>query len=87
MGDLIKVKGTAMGPLQGDPALSGGTQTALFEILQNRVPYAYFQKTKIPVDPPGFESGTPCILCRRAVRCATGTKEILAKKFTKFELL
>ena len=28
MGDLIKVKGTAMGPLQGDPAWSGGTQTA-----------------------------------------------------------
>jgi len=28
MGDLIKVKGTAMGLLQGDPAWSGGTQTA-----------------------------------------------------------
>ena len=28
MGNLIKVKGTAMGPLQGDPAWSGGTQTA-----------------------------------------------------------
>ena len=51
------------------------------------VPYAYFQKTKFPIDPPGFELGTPCVLCGRAIRCATGTKEILAKKFTQFELL
>ena len=76
-----------MGPLQGDPAWSGGTKTLLFEILQNRVPYAYFQKTKIPIDPPGFEPGTPRVLCGRAIRCATGTKEILAKNFSKFELV
>ena len=35
-----------MGPLQCDPASSWGTQTAKFEILQNRVPYVNFQKTK-----------------------------------------
>ena len=75
-----------MGPLQGDPAWSGGTQTAWFEILQNRVPYAYFQKMKIPIDPLGFEPGTPCILRGHTIRCATGTKEIWAKKFTQFEL-
>ena len=34
-----------MGPLQCDPASSWGTQTAKFEILQNRVPYVNFQKT------------------------------------------
>ena len=87
MGDLIKVKGTAMGPLQGDPAWSGGTQTTWYEILQNRVPYAYFLKTKIPIDPSGFEPGTPRVLCGRAIRCTTETKEILAKKFTHYELL
>ena len=76
-----------MGPLQGDPAWSGGTQTAWFEILQNRVPYAYFQKTKIPIDPPGIEPGNLYVLCRRAIRCATGTKEIFTKKYTQYELL
>ena len=35
-----------MGPLQGDPVWSRDTKIAQFEILQNRVPYAYFQKTK-----------------------------------------
>ena len=76
-----------MGPLQGDPAWSGGTQTAYFEILQNRVPYANFQKMKIPIDPPGFEPGTPRVLCRPTIRCATGTKKILAKKLSQFELV
>ena len=68
-----------MGPLQGDPAWSGGTQTAQFEILQNRVPYANFQKTKIPIDPLRFELGTACVLCGCSIRCATGTKEIQPK--------
>ena len=75
-----------MGPLQGDPAWSGGTQTAQFEILQNRVPYANFQKTKIPIDPPRLEPGTSCVLCGRAIRCATGTKEIWPKNSSKFNL-
>ena len=35
-----------MGPLQGDPVWSRDTKIAQFEILQNRVPYANFQKTK-----------------------------------------
>ena len=76
-----------MEPLQGDPACSGGAQTAQFEILQNRVPYANFQKTKIPIDPLGFEPGTPRVLCGRALCCVTETKEILAKNFSQFELV
>ena len=48
--------------------------------------YANFQKMKIPIDPPGFEPGTPRVLCGRAICCATGTKEILAKKFSHLNL-
>ena len=71
-----------MGPLQGDPAWSGGTQTAQFEILQNRVPYANFQKTKIPIDPPRFEPETSHILCGH-VSVADLDEGNLAKKFIK----
>ena len=76
-----------MGPLQDDPAWSGGTQTAEFEILQNKVPYANFQKTKIPIDPLGFEPRTPGVLYGRAIRCSMRTREILAKHFSHFELV
>ena len=65
-----------MEPFQGDPAWSEGTQTAYFEILQNRVPYANFQKMKIPIDQPRFELRTSRVLYGRSIRCATGTKEI-----------
>ena len=76
-----------MGILQGDTLWSRDTKTAQFEILQNRVPYANFQKTKIPIDPLGFEPGIPCVLCGRAIRCSMGTREILAKNFSQFELV
>ena len=76
-----------MGPLQGDPAWSGGTQTAQFEILQNRVPYANFQKTKILIDQPRFELWTSSVLCGCSIRCTTGTKEIWPKDLPVFKVV
>ena len=76
-----------MGPWQGDPAWSGGTQTEYFEILQNRVSHANFQKTKIPIDPQRFVRGTSRILCRCSIRCATGTKEIRPKNLPLFKVV